>query len=54
MSPNAASGITFGEWASDYGYSPDVPMPDLVDAIDFSIDSLDGIGGFDWTTTPTT
>ena len=52
-SPSAAPAITFGEWAADRGYSPGDVMPDRVDASDASIHSLDGIGDYDWTTTPT-
>jgi hypothetical protein len=51
----AASGYTFGDWASDRGYyHPGEVMPAGVYASLSSIDSLDGIGSFDWTTTPTT
>jgi hypothetical protein len=59
MSPTAASGqdYTFGDWARDQGYSPGDVMPSWVDAVCWGctskIDSLDGIGEFDWTTTPT-
>ena len=55
--PTAASGeYTFGDWARDQGYSPDDVMPELVDASNShpAVDSLNGIGDFDWTTTPTT
>ena len=54
MWPTAASGYTFGDWASDNGYSPGAVMPETVVAWVPSIDSLDGIGDFDWITTPTT
>ena len=55
MSPTAASGYTFGDWASDNGYSPGDVMPERGGRQRFlAIDSLDGIGEFDWTTTPTT
>ena len=59
MSSTAASGqdYTFGDWARDQGYEPGDAMPYSVDANGSSppaIDSLNGIGGFDWTTTPTT
>ena len=56
MSPTAASGYTFGDWASDEGYNPDAVMPGTVWANNSSpaIDSLDGINEFDWNTTPTT
>ena len=57
MAPTAASGqYTFGDWASDHGYSPGDVMPSEVDAAVSSppIDGLSGIGEFDWTTTPTT
>jgi hypothetical protein len=55
MSPTAASAITFGNWASDQGYSPGAVMPGTVraDSSSPAIDSLDGMGGFDWVTTPT-
>jgi hypothetical protein len=61
MSPAVASGqdYSFGDWARDHGYEPGDVMPREVDAgCIFSpcspgIDSLDGIGEFDWTTTPT-
>jgi hypothetical protein len=59
ISPTAASGYSFGDWASDQGYSPGAIMPDEVsNACAFgscanAIDSLDGIGEYDWTTTPT-
>ena len=56
LSPPTASGqYTFGDWARDQGYSPGDVMHVWVDARDSSpaIDSLDGIGQFDWTTTPT-
>ena len=52
--PAAASGITFGEWASSQGYSPGAVMPDSVSARNRFIDSLSGISDFDWITTPTT
>ena len=52
--PTAASGYSFGDWASDHDYSPGAVMPSEVSASYSSIDSLDGIGGFDWITTPTT
>jgi hypothetical protein len=53
MSPTTASGqYTFGDWARDRGYSPGDVMPDWVPASDSFTDSLDGIGEFDWTTTP--
>ena len=54
MLPSVASAITFGDWASVNGYSSGAVMPQTVEAWDSSIDSLDGIGDFDWTTTPTT
>ena len=58
----AASGqdYTFGDWARDEGYEPGDVMPSEVDTqcpydgCSPAIDSLDGIGEFDWTTTPTT
>jgi len=53
MLPTAASAITFGDWASDNGYSPGDVMPGTVYAWYSSIDSLDGIGDYNWTTTPT-
>jgi hypothetical protein len=57
LSPPTASGqYTFGDWARDQGYSPGDVMHVWVDARESSpaIDSLDGIGQFDWTATPTT
>jgi hypothetical protein len=55
ISPTAASGqdYSFGDWARDQGYSPGDVMPASVRAFNGPIDSLDGIGEFDWTTTPT-
>jgi hypothetical protein len=55
MSPTVASGqnYSFGDWARDQGYSPGDVMRNSVQASRSSIDSLDGIGEFDWTTTPT-
>ena len=55
LSPTVASGqdYTFGDWARDQGYEPGDVMPDEVYAQFSSIDSLIGIGEFDWTTTPT-
>jgi hypothetical protein len=55
MSPTAASGYTFGDWARDHGYSPGDVMPSEVNANPHSPanDSLDGVDEFDWTTTPT-
>jgi Leucine-rich repeat (LRR) protein len=60
IAPTVASGqdYTFGDWARDQGYSPGEVMPEAVVACwppcSPEIDSLDGIGEFDWTTTPTT
>ena len=55
VGPTTASGqYTFGDWAGDSGYTPGDVMPWQVGAGHSSIDSLDGIGEFDWTTTPTT
>ncbi len=51
--PTAASGITFGEWASGQGYSSGAVMPDWVVATSSSIDSLSGLGDYNWTATPT-
>jgi hypothetical protein len=48
-----ASGYTFGEWASAQGYDPGDDMPAVVDAWGYSIDHLNGIGEYNWTTTPT-
>jgi hypothetical protein len=47
---------SFGDWARDRGYEPGDVMPEQVGASGSSpaIDSLEGIGEFDWTTTPTT
>jgi hypothetical protein len=55
ISPAAASGqdYTFGDWARDQGYSPGDVMPDAVWAVGAGIDSLGGIGDFNWTTRPT-
>ncbi|OHB74859.1 MAG: hypothetical protein A2W31_15170 [Planctomycetes bacterium RBG_16_64_10] len=54
--PTAVLGYSFGDWASDHGYSPSDALPDEMWANNSSppIDRLDGIGEFDWTTTPTT
>ena len=51
----ASGQYTFGDWARDQGYLPGDAMPRNVYSIDSSpaIESLDGIGEFDWTTTPT-
>jgi hypothetical protein len=55
ISPAVASGqCTFLDWARDQGYEPGDVMPGAVNARVSGIDSLDGIGDFDWTTTPTT
>jgi Leucine-rich repeat (LRR) protein len=54
MWPTAASAYSFGNWASDNGYSSGAVFPNTVRAGNSSIDSLDGIGDFNWTTTPTT
>lgn len=54
ISPTGASGVTFGEWASSQGHSPGAVMPSQVDATSASIDSLSGVGDYDWTSTPTT
>jgi hypothetical protein len=56
LSPTTASGqnYTFGDWARDEGYTRGDAMPSQVRAVFSSIDSLDGIGDFDWTTTPAT
>jgi hypothetical protein len=60
LSPTTASGqYTFGDWASDQGYSPGDIMPNSVHAgWDWQgslpqITSIEGVGEFDWTTTPT-
>ena len=45
---------TFGDWASDQGYSSGATMPETVTASGTSITDLAGIGDYDWTTTPTT
>ena len=52
--PVPVSAITFGQWATNQGYSPDDAMPEEVNASDSLIDSLDGIGDYNWTATPTT
>ena len=49
-----ARAITFGEWAAGQGWLAGYVTPAKVDAIRASIDSLAGIGGYDWMTTPTT
>ena len=49
-----ASGGTFGDWASGQGYNPGDVMPSQVSATTALIDSLSGIGAYDWTTTPAT
>jgi hypothetical protein len=55
ISPTVASAqYTFGDWARDQGYEPGNVMPEVVKAWLAGIDSLDGIGEFDLTTTPTT
>jgi hypothetical protein len=57
LSPTMALGqYTFGDWARDQAYLPGDAMPQEVDAHHSSppVDSLTGIGEFDWTTTPTT
>jgi hypothetical protein len=63
MPPTEASGqnYTFGDWARDHGYSPGDVMPRRVctgcssySPCSLAIDSLNGIGEFDWTGTPTT
>ena len=53
MSPTVASGqdYSFGEWARDQNYLPSDAMPEWVLTDEDGIDSLDGIGEFDWTTT---
>jgi hypothetical protein len=58
MSATVASGqdYSFGDWARDQGYSSGDVMPSEVDAACWpscspAIDSLDGIGEFDWTPT---
>lgn len=53
MSPSAATAITFGQWATSQGYSPNDAMPEVVFAPLVFIDDLDGIGDYNWTTTPT-
>ncbi len=56
--PAAAQAVyTFGDWATDQGYSPGDAMPEWVEPRFVSsraIDDLSGIGDYDWTTTPTT
>jgi hypothetical protein len=56
MLSTAASGYSFGDWAIANGYSLNADMPDEVDAGGSSpaIDSLNGIGDYNWTATPTT
>ena len=50
-SPITVSGYSFGDWASDSGYSPGDAMPLSVFANDASIDSLNGIGDYNWDAT---
>ena len=52
--PTTATGDSFGDWASDHGYTLGAVMPEEVRAENSAIDSLNGIGDFDWNTTPTT
>ena len=54
--PTGVAAYTFGDWVRDHAYSPGAVMPESVDAKYSSpaIQTLDGIGVFDWTTTPTT
>ena len=51
----AESGYTFADWAADHGYSAGAVMPNMLaaDGTTRAITSLAGIGGYDWTTTPT-
>ena len=49
----SGQGYSFGDWARDQGYEPGDVMPEEVDAESSGIDSLNGVGQFDWTTAPT-
>ena len=51
----AETGYTFADWAAHQGYNAGAVMPNMMDAYDAipAITSLAGIGGYDWTTTPT-
>jgi hypothetical protein len=60
---STASAVTFGERATSKGINPGHVMPAWVYANgrcsfatceEYQIDSLDGIGDYDWITTPTT
>ena len=51
--PASVRAITFEEWATGQGWSAGHVMSVTVDARSASIDSLVGIGNYDWTTTPT-
>ena len=55
--PTDAQAITFGEWATSQGWFSGLPIryptPTLVDASSASIDSLTGIGNYDWMRVPT-
>jgi hypothetical protein len=53
FSPGDARAITFGDWAISQGWPAGHIMPNSVGAWSASIDSLAGIGDYDWTTTPT-
>jgi Leucine-rich repeat (LRR) protein len=47
-----AQAITFGEWAANRGWAAGHVMPTTVYADHASIDSLAGVGDYDWTTRP--
>ena len=49
-----ARAITFGQWATNQGWPAGYVTPAAVYAPDGSIDSLAGIGNYNWTATPTT
>ena len=49
-----ARATTFGEWATNRGWPPGYITPATVVASSGSIDSLAGIGNYNWMGTPTT
>jgi hypothetical protein len=54
LPPTDASAITFGDWATSQGWSAGYVVPSEVDIFYAPIDSLAGMGDYDWMTTPTT
>ena len=50
ISPTAASGITFGEWASGQGYRPGAVMPNSVTAAVPPSTASAASVTYDWTT----